>query len=192
MAISGEGYFEVKDPESEAVYLTRAGDFHIDDSGYLVTDGGYRVQGYSDSTLSTTGDIKIDSTGAENASATYSSFSLGTDGKITVTMSDNTTFVRGQVLLMSVTNPNALVNSGGNLYSNIDAAGPLGGAGSATLAASGTNGLGSFRWKSLEASNVDLAGEFANMITAQRGFQANARVITTSDEILQEVVGLKR
>jgi len=44
----------------------------------------------------------------------------------------------------------------------------------------------------LEASNVDLASEFADMITAQRGFQANARVITTSDEMLQEVVGLKR
>jgi len=192
MAISGGGFFYVKDPSTQATYLTRAGDFITDSSGYLTTTGGLRVQGYTDSTLTTVGDIKIDTTGASSSTATLSSYTFDSQGKITVTMSDNSTFVRGQVLLMSVQNPNALVKYGDNLYAGIDQAGPLGGAGSATPASPKTNGLGEIRSKSLEASNVDLAAEFADMITAQRGFQANARVITTSDEMLQDIVGLKR
>jgi flagellar hook protein FlgE len=56
----------------------------------------------------------------------------------------------------------------------------------------GSNGLGQIQSGALELSNVDLAAEFAGLITTQRGFQANARVITTSDELLQELVNLKR
>ncbi len=55
----------------------------------------------------------------------------------------------------------------------------------------GTNGLGTLIPGAVEMSNVDLAQEFTNMITAERGFQANSRVITTSDEMLQELVNLK-
>jgi flagellar hook protein FlgE len=56
----------------------------------------------------------------------------------------------------------------------------------------GTGGRGTLAPGSLEGSNVDLADEFVKLIVAQRGFQANARVITTSDEVLQEAVNLKR
>jgi flagellar hook protein FlgE len=56
----------------------------------------------------------------------------------------------------------------------------------------GSNGLGKIESKSLELSNVDLANEFANLITTQRAFQANAKIITTSDEMLQDLVNLKR
>ena len=84
-----------------------------------------------------------------------------------------------------------LTKEGLNLYSGIAAAGPLGGT-SPTAAAPGTNGLGRIESGALELSNVDLANEFANMITTQRGFQASARIITTSDEMLQELVNLKR
>lgn len=165
----------------------------MDSSGYLVTDKGMRVQGYNDTSLSTVGDIQIDSTGSSNAStASYSSYSIDAQGKINVNMSDNSQFVRGQVLLMSFQNPQALLKSGNSLYSGIDMAGPLGGAGSAAPAAPGTSGLGKIESGSLESSNVDLTSEFANMITSQRAFQANAKIITTSDEILQEIVGLKR
>ena len=88
--------------------------------------------------------------------------------------------------------PQALLKEGNNLYSGISAAGPLGGAESPTMAAPKSGGLGGIRANALEASNVDLTNEFANLITTQRGFQASARIITTSDEILQEVVNLKR
>lgn len=94
--------------------------------------------------------------------------------------------VRGQVLLQNFTSPTSLIKEGNNLYSGMSAAGPMG-----TLSATGTNGNGTLVTRSLEMSNVDLAGEFSEMITSQRAFQASARVITTSDEILQELVNLK-
>jgi flagellar hook protein FlgE len=64
--------------------------------------------------------------------------------------------------------------------------------GIALIGAAGTSGRGQLTTGSLEMSNVDLGQEFTNMIVAQRGFQANARVITASDELLQDVVNLKR
>ena len=85
-----------------------------------------------------------------------------------------------------------LMKEGNNLYSGLGAAGPLGGAASPTPAPPGTNGLGQIESGALELSNVDLANEFTALITTQRGYQANARIITTSDEILQELVNLKR
>ena len=74
----------------------------------------------------------------------------------------------------------------------IGAAGPLGGSASPTPAEPGTNGMGTIQSGALELSNVDLANEFTNLITTQRAYQANARIITTSDELLQELVNLKR
>jgi flagellar hook protein FlgE len=73
-----------------------------------------------------------------------------------------------------------------------DRAGPLGGNSSPVSEAPGTNGLGRIQAGALELSNVDLASEFTEMITTQRAFQASARIITTSDEMLQELVNLKR
>lgn len=190
LAVSGNGYFVVRNTSDNAQFVTRAGDFHVDDSGYLVTNDGLRVQGYSDTGLSTMGDIQIDATGAPATAApgaTISSYNIDNTGKVTVTLSDNTQFVRGQVLLQNYSNPGALVKQGDNLYS----AGP--GAGGLTqAAAAGSNGLGIIKSGALEMSNVDLSSEMANLITAQRAFQANARIITTSDEVLQEVVNLKR
>lgn len=187
LAISGNGFFEVKDPSTSALYVTRAGQFHTDSNGYLVTDSGMRVQGYTDSTLSTVGDIQIVSPSSTLAVQTYK---IDSQGKINMTMSDNSQLVGGQVLLTSFQNPNDLVKSGDSLYSGMALAGPLGGVG-APPQAPGTSGLGTIQSQALEMSNVDLTAEFANMITSQRGFQANARVITTSDEMLQEIVNLK-
>ena len=190
LAVNGDGFFEVRDPSTGEMYATRAGDFKVDTSGYLVTNGGYRVQGYSDSGLATNGDLKIDATGAPataDPASIVKDFNFGADGKINVTLSDGTAFVRGQVLLQNFKNPQALLKSGSNLYSGLTSAGPM-----AKAAAPSTAGLGELQSSALEQSNVDLTTEFANLITAQRAFQANARVVTTSDEVLQELVGLKR
>jgi flagellar hook protein FlgE len=194
LAVNGDGFFEVKDKVNNQLYVTRAGDFRVDNSGYLVTNSGLRVQGFSDAGLTTQGDILIDGTGrpaTSSPTATVQGFSIDQSGQVTVRLSDNTQFVRGQVLLQKFQNPEALVKEGNNLFSNISGAGPLGGS-TPTPAAPGTNGLGQIQSGTLELSNVDLTNEFANLITTQRGFQASARVVTTSDEILQELVNLKR
>jgi flagellar hook protein FlgE len=194
LAVSGNGFFVVRDPTSGTEYVTRAGDFHLDTNNYLVTPGGLRVQGYTDPSLTTLGDIKIDASQMPTTAATGStmtSFAIDQQGKVNITLSDGTTYINGQVLMQNFSNPDGLVKEGNNLYSGIGAAGPLGGAGSPTAAAAETNGMGSIQSGSLELSNVDLSTEFANLIQTQRAFQANARIITTSDEMLQELVNMK-
>jgi len=195
LMISGNGFFVVQDPASGQQFVTRAGDFTVDTNGYLVTHNGYRVQGFSDAGLTARGDLQIDTTGmpaTADPAATLTGFQIDSTGRIKAMLSDGTSFVRGQVLLQNFKNPQALLKSGENLYTGLEAAGPLGGAGSAQSAAPGSAGLGTIQAGTLELSNVDLTTEFAGLITSQRAFQANARVITTSDEVLQELVNLKR
>jgi flagellar hook protein FlgE len=190
LAISGQGFFVVQNATDKSQYATRAGDFHVDSGGYLVTNDGLRVQGYNDTGLATIGDLMIDATGAPasaTAGAGVKSWSIDSSGKITVMLDDNTQFVRGQVLLQNYSNPGALIKEGANLYSAGSNAGPL-----SQLTPPQTKGVGGIKSGALEMSNVDLTAEMVNLITAQRAFQANARVITTSDEILQEVANLKR
>jgi len=91
-----------------------------------------------------------------------------------------------QITLANFNNPWGLTREGGNLYSETLESGV------ALTNAPGESGLGKINPNSLEQSNVDLATEFVKMIVAQRGFQANSRVITTTDEILQELMNLKR
>lgn len=187
LAISGNGFFVVRDPATNAEFATRAGNFTVDTSGYLVLNG-MRVQGYSDSSLSTIGDIKIDNTGAPGGStAAIQSWNFDNKGNIVVTLTDNTTFTRGQVLLQNFQSPQMLVKEGDSLYSGIAGAGKL-----TQPTAPGSNGTGKIEVGALEGSNVDLTTELSNLITTQRAFEANSKVITTSDEVLQTLVNLKR
>jgi flagellar hook protein FlgE len=198
LSVDGDGFFMVRNPLSNIQYATRAGDFRLDDQGYLITNKGMRVQGFTTGDATATGirgDIQIDGTNRPagfSATASMTAFSIGTDGSVTVKLSDGTEYARAHVLLQRFLDPQALLKEGDNLYSNIGAAGPLGGSGAPQAELPGTNGLGEIESSALELSNVDLANEFANLITTQRGFQASARIITTSDEILQELVNLKR
>jgi flagellar hook protein FlgE len=195
-----DGFFIVKDAGGDE-FATRAGDFKIDDQGYLTTNDGYRVQGYSNqvavgAAFSTRGDIRIWDDPANrpvqsDPLATARSFNINSDGRVRMHLSDGVEYDCGQILLQKFMDVNQLEKQGNNLYGNLVNAGPLGGD-VANSAEPGTNGMGSLKSEALEMSNVDLAGEFADLITTQRGFQANARIITTSDEVLQEVVNLKR
>ncbi len=91
-----------------------------------------------------------------------------------------------QLALANFNNPTGLEKIGGSIFrTSVNS-------GTAQLGQAGTGSLGTLANNTLEMSNVDLASEFTNLIVAQRGFQANSRVITTSDEILQELVNLKR
>ena len=120
-------------------------------------------------------------------------FTVDTSGSIVENLSNGDTVTRGQVLLQSFQDPSALVSEGDNLYGNASAAGPVGGTAlSAGNNTAGTNGLGNIEVGTLEGSNVDLTQEFANLITAQRSFQAASRVITTSDTVLDEIIHLKQ
>src|SRR5207247_2209157 len=145
MAISGDGFFVLRDPATNVEFATRAGDFRLDSNGYLTNNIGLHVQGYSDSGLATIGDIKVDRTGrpaAADPTATFVSFSTSPEGLIKVRLSDGSEYTRGQILLQRFTDPQGLTKEGLNLYSGLGAAGPLGGATSPASAAPGSNGLG--------------------------------------------------
>jgi flagellar hook protein FlgE len=185
---SGNGFFEVFDPVTKATYLTQDGTFSVNANGNLVTANGDYVQGYTTGALTTTGDVTINTTGSTSTAA-ISSYTIDPQGNITVTQADGTTFVCGQVLLTNVTDPQMLVNEGDNLYSNQQAAN---GGTLPTLTAPGLNGLGTLQAGALESSNVDLSNEMANLITAQRAFEANSKIITTSNEVLQTLVQMKQ
>lgn len=129
-------------------------------------------------------------------------FTIDREGMINISLSDGASFHKGQIMLVDFNDTSALIREGRNLYSGFGAAGlkglsDSGGSTSADVSLSalqvgGRGGLGEIQQGAIELSNVDLTEEFANMITTQRGFQAGSRIITVSDDILQEVVNLKR
>jgi len=169
LAISGDGYFVVNDGTSK--FYTRAGNFYLDKQGTLVNSDGLKVQGAA-------GDIKIDPT-------LYTSFSIGSSGEVTGVDKNNAVQTIGQIQIATFSNPDGLTKSGSNLFSESSNSGTPTTGTADQFGSSIQSGM-------LEMSNVDLSEEFTGMIEAQRGFQANARVITTSDQILQELVDLKR
>lgn len=185
MTISGDGFFVVQEPPIAGgtppkQYLTRAGDFIVDNKGTLVTSQGYQV--LDDEGLSITIDPEK-----------YDSFSVNRAGQIVGKLKE--TGAEELVLPPTCTigistppNPGGLRKFGNSLYEMTTAADETGLITLKTVADANVS-IGSGQ---VEMSNVDLTEEFTEMIIAQRGFQANSRTITTSDEILQEVVNLKR
>jgi flagellar hook protein FlgE len=191
LGVSGSGYFIVKDPATGNEYATRDGSFSINTAGYLVNSQGYRVEGLTGGTAgaapSTLGDIQL---GTPPTGTTLTSVSFATNGNMVETYSDGSQAATNQVLLQSFTDPAMLTTQGGDLFSNLANAGPL----TATLGAANApnaGGLGTILGGTLEQSNVDLTQEFSQMITMQRAFEANARILTVSDTILETVVNLK-
>jgi flagellar hook protein FlgE len=121
-----------------------------------------------------------------NAIGTLNDFSIGTDGKITGSFTNGQTRTLGQVAIATFANPLGLQDNGGNTYSTGANSGP------AVVAAPLTLGGGSIRSGALEQSNVDLSKEFINMIVASTGFSAASRVITTSDQLITELLNSSR
>ena len=188
LAINGNGFFVVKDPSSGNTFVTQDGEFTVDPNGYLVTTNGMRVQGYTDAGLTTQGDVQINNTGApNNDTSAVQGYTIGDDGKVSVLLADGTSFTRGQILLQNFTDPQQLVKVGDNLYSGQSLAGEL-----STPGAPNANGLGSVQSGYLEMSNVDLASQLTSLITTQRAYEANSKVVTTSDNILQTLINLKQ
>ncbi|WP_370250542.1 flagellar hook-basal body complex protein [Nocardioides sp.] len=191
LMLQGDGMF-VTQNGNEQLY-TRAGAFTFDSAGTLVTPSGARVQGYAlDATGAPTGgltDISIDPasfTPALGAGVEITSFSFSNDGKLRVNLSDGTRRDVAQLAVADFTNPNGLERVGDSSFRE------SANSGTAQIDVPGTGRRGTVTAGALEMSNVDLAAEFTNLILAQRGFQASSRVITTSDQVLEDLVNIKR
>lgn len=191
LAISGDGYFVVGDAtnpqpadgtEITNFKYTRAGNFYMDAEGYLVDgEGRYLLggkQSLTDATKGVPAKIQIP--------VTAQSMSIGQDGTVSYVDADGKLQTAGYILLAKFANTGGLEKVGSNYYQETK------NSGEANIGAPTTQGIGSIESGFLEMSNVDLSEEFTELIVAQRGFQANARTITTSDQILEELVNLKR
>ena len=172
LAIQGDGFFVLSGPDGQ-VY-TRAGDFRLDAEGYLVNSDGYYVLGTDNNP------IQIDISDTNLAS-----FSIDKLGNVIRINRDGTTQTIAQIALALFANPSGLLRDGGVFRESPNS-------GNADIDAPGSGGRGTLIPEALEMSNVDLSREFVDMIVTQRGFQASSRVITASDEMLQELVNLKR
>jgi flagellar hook protein FlgE len=117
---------------------------------------------------------------------TLNSYSIGADGTITGAFSNGKTQSLGQIAIATFDNPNGLVDNGGNKFTE----GPN--SGLAVVAAPLTLGGGAIRSGALEASNVDISKEFINMILSSTGFSASSRVISTSDQLITELLNSAR
>ncbi len=127
-----------------------------------------------------------DGNDAGNAAGTLNGFNVNTDGKIYAVYDNGDSKLLGQIAVASFPNPSGLEAMGNSLFAASQNSGEFDGIGVDITT------IGSFSIGALEMSDVDLATEFTNMITTQRGFQANSRTITTSDTMLEELINLKR
>ena len=231
LMVNGDGMFIVQGPEGP--FYTRAGNFYLDDEGYLVTSHGYYVLAWTtedqraymnlrepnttatppidgdyDITFNETDLVpppfdadepvlsRIRLKAAEMSIASGDpvdleedselvGFSVGSKGEITVLINNIKTQI-GTLGIAVFSNYTGLEKAGNSLYRQSLPSG------NAILTGALQEGAGDFTGGGLEMSNVDLANEFTDMIVTQRGFQANSRIITVSDTMLEELVNLKR
>ena len=190
-----------------SLLLSRVGNFNFDGNGYLVDGSGNVVYGYSYGAESGTdggakptttllkpiqlpfvnADGEIDSSkGAGSSPIKLNSISISKTGEITGTGPDGKTVTVGMIAIANVPNPAALEKSQGPYYSIRENTGLV------MPYPPGEGTTGKILNFGLEMSNVDLAKEFSDMITTQRGFQANTRIITVTDQMLEELVNIKR
>ena len=162
----------------------------FDAAGALTSPTSLTVGGVAVDLSTVTGFAGLDTIKADSqngqAAGTLQSFTLGADGTIMGSFSNGMKQAIGRIALSSFTNPSGLEKAGGSLFrTTVNSGEPA-------VGTAGTGARGTLAGGALEMSNVDLSSEFTSLIVAQRGFQANSRVITTSDEVLQELVNLKR
>jgi flagellar hook protein FlgE len=183
VAIEGEGMFVVADGTPPAmpgaVEYTRAGDFTFNDEGFLTTQSGEYELGKEKAGAGVPDTYLQVPKGATNVN-------IGQDGSVSyVPEGGGERKVAGYISIAKFQNEAGLQRTAGSNWIESAASGK---------AEDGTpgNGFGLTISSTLEMSNVELASEFTNMIDAQRGFEANSRVISTADEMLQNLVNLKR
>ncbi|MDP6735394.1 MAG: flagellar hook-basal body complex protein [Nitrospinaceae bacterium] len=155
----------------------------------------FTIHNSSEDAFSRTRAVKIENGSLYNSSivkvavtttAQIQNVNVDTAGRVNVMLTDGTQYTRGQILLRKFTNQQALDKEGGNMYSNLENAGV------SEWSTPGSDGFARIESGALELSNVDVAREFSKLISTQRAFQANARMVSASDQILQELLRLKR
>lgn len=193
LSIEGDGFFVVNDRGND--FFTRAGNFTTDAANNLINANGLIVQGWM--TGEGNGADPFDPTDPDTITLDnltdivmpddYYDITISKTGEIIgINATTQARDVIGRVALANFNNQNALTKMGNNLYDVSQNSGdPI-------ISAPGIAGTAFVNPSSLEMSNVDLAKEFTDMIITQRGFQANSRIITTSDSLLEELVNLKR
>jgi flagellar basal-body rod protein FlgG len=169
MAIQGNGFFQVTQPSGDLAY-TRSGTFQLDKNGNMVTSSGDALQPQ----------ITIPPQAL--------TIMIATDGTVSYTMPNQTASQQaGQIMLAGFQNPAGMNSLGQNLYTPTDASGdPTVGT------PGGPEGLGSLLQGYVEQSNVSVVDEFVNLIVAQRGYEANSKVVQAADNMYQEVNNLSK
>ena len=164
LVIQGAGFFQIQQPSGQIAY-TRAGAFQPDRNGNLVTQDGYQL----------TPPITIP--------PQAQSVTIASDGTVSFTLPGQTAAqTAGQIQLANFANPGGLNSLGKNLFTPTDASGDptVGPPG-------GQEGLGTIQQGYLESSNVNVVEEFINLITSQRAYEANSKVVKAADEMYQQV-----
>lgn len=160
MVIEGSGFFQVRQPDGELAY-TRAGSFHLSADGQVVTATG--------ETLEPAITIPREAT----------SISIGTDGTVSVSLPGQTgSQTVGQIQLASFANPAGMESIGRNLFRETAASGQP------TVGAPASQGLGRINQGFIEGSNVNVVEELVQMISAQRAYETNSKVISAADRML--------
>ena len=163
MAINGRGFFQILQPDGTVSY-TRDGSFHLDSNGQLVTSQGYSLEP------------------AIVLPAEVQTFTVGEDGTVSVTVSgDPAPQVVGNIQTADFVNPAGLQAIGNNLFLE------TGSSGAPQVGTPGLTGLGTVLQNTLENSNVSVVEELVNMITTQRAYEMNSKVISTADQMLSFV-----
>lgn len=165
MAIEGDGFFEVSLPDGTSGF-TRAGSFHLNGTGQVVTSDGYAVVGFP----------QID--------AKATTIDINRDGTVSVTV-DGVASVKGRIPLVRFPNPEGLNCLGQNLYAETPASG------TATRGNPDESGIGSLAQYFLESSNVQIVSEMVEMIASQRAYEMNSKGIKSADEMLRIVSNLR-
>ena len=167
MAIQGKGYFQVLMPSGETAY-TRAGNFAINDQGQLVNSEGYLVQP------------------AITIPANTTDVAVSKSGQVQVTQSGVTApTIVGQLQIANFANEAGLEAIGDNMFLE------SGASGSPNISTPGDTGFGTLLHKYVEASNVDAVSEITALITAQRAYEMNSKVINTADQMLSTATQLR-
>ncbi len=163
MAINGRGFLQVLTPDGTVAY-TRDGSFHLNSDGQIVTSNGNALEP------------------AIVVPAETQTFTVGNDGTVSVTVAGNATpQIIGNIQTADFINPAGLQATGNNLFLETAASG------APQVGTPGLNGLGTVLQNTLENSNVSVVEEMVNMITTQRAYEMNSKVISTADQMLSFV-----
>lgn len=163
LAVNGRGFFQIMQPDGTISY-TRDGTFHLDSDGQLVTANGLALEP------------------AIVVPADAQTFTVGTDGTVSITTAGNAANqVIGNLQTADFINPAGLQAIGNNLFLETASSG------APNVGTPGLNGFGTTLQNTLENSNVSTVEELVNMITTQRAYEMNSKVISTADQMLQFV-----